>query len=95
MCCQVGNASDCIALYFDVRRHHLANQGLQTTKLDDGDFVFSWKGEQMVCGIRALTYCSLPDYQGQHLPLVVPQGPDFAARTRSVVACLDRPLVHL
>ena len=37
--CQVGDTTDSIALNLDVWRHHLLDQGLQPTKLDNQDNV--------------------------------------------------------
>ena len=41
MCCQIGYAANRIALDFDVRRHHLANERRQAAQLDDQAFVLS------------------------------------------------------
>lgn len=40
---EVGYASHGIALDFDVRRQHLADQGWQTAELDDEDLVFRYR----------------------------------------------------
>lgn len=36
---QVGDASDGVALYFDVRAEHLTDEGFKTAKRDDEELV--------------------------------------------------------
>lgn len=62
---EVGYAAHGIALDFDVRRQHLADQGRQTAKLDDEDLVLRYRAASAsgtVTGHRArLTVdCKVP-----------------------------------
>ena len=43
---QICNTSDRIALYFNVRTEHLANEWLQPAKLHDEKFVISYGGQR-------------------------------------------------
>ena len=43
MCCKIGDTPNRIALYFDIRRIHLFDEGVETSQCDDGNLVFRWK----------------------------------------------------
>jgi hypothetical protein len=96
MSCKIRNASDRIALHFDVRGHHLADEGLESAKLHDEDLVLG-------CGIVSMhlleqfgrTYCSLLDFPVLRLRLFALRGPDSATKTRLVATCPSQLPVHL
>jgi len=54
---KVGNAPDCVALNFDIWRHHLSDEGRQTTELDDGNLVFSYSLSVVLN--QAKRYCNI------------------------------------
>ena len=96
MSCKIRNASDRIALHFDVRGHHLADEGLESTKLHDEDLVLG-------CGIvsRYLfeqfgrTHCSLLGFPVLHSRLFALRGPGSATKTRLAAMCPSQLPVHL
>lgn len=47
MCCQIRDASNSIALDFYIRRHHLADEWVESSELYDSDLVLS-------CSVLAL-----------------------------------------
>lgn len=64
---QIGNASNRIALHFNIWRHHLSDKRGQSTKTDNSDLVFRYDSLETVNWTPAVkTYCLLQDFQVQH-----------------------------
>lgn len=63
MGCQIGDATDGVALYLDIGRHHLPNQRRQPSEGNDQDFIFGYMVSISIFGSPKTP----PPYQAESL----------------------------